>query len=197
MSAPQGRRRRARPGLEPPPVGAAATDREPPAGDVARTIALRLLTAAPRSRAELAAAMAKRDVPEEVASAVLDRFTEVGLVDDVAYAEMLVRTRHGERGLARRALAVELRRRGIADEVAAGALEQVGDEDELAAAHRLAEKRARATRGLDPRTRRRRLAGALGRRGFDGGTAMRVIDEVLAAEGVDPPAEPGAWDEPD
>lgn len=197
MSAPQDRRRRARPGLEPPPVGAAAEDPEPPTAEVARTIALRLLTAAPRSRAELAAAMARKDVPDDVAAAVLDRFTEVGLVDDAAYAEMLVRTRHSERGLARRALATELRRRGVEDEVAAVALEQVDDEDELAAARRIAEKKARSTRGLDAQVRRRRIAGVLGRKGFGGGVTMRVVDEVLAAEGLDPLAEPGAWDELD
>ncbi|MPV37053.1 regulatory protein RecX [Georgenia subflava] len=180
------RRTRRRDGLEPPSTGAAAEDPEPPTEEVARTIALRQLTAAPRSRAQLEAAMAKKDVPEDVAARVLDRFTEVGLVDDVAYAEMLVRTRHAERGLARRALAAELRRKGIGPEVAQVALEQVDGDDEIAAARRLAEKKARSTTGLDPQVRRRRLAGMLARKGFPGGVAMRVIDEVLAAEGVDP-----------
>lgn len=191
-----GRRRggRRRDELEPPPVGAAAEDVEPDAEEVARSIALRQLTAAPRSRAQLEAAMARRDVPEDVAARVLDRFTEVGLVDDTAYAEMLVRTRHAERGLARRALAEELRRKGIEPEVAAVALEQVDEEDERAAARRLVEKKARSTRGLDPQVRRRRLAGMLARKGFPGGVAMRAIDEVLAEDGVDPSAGPGEWD---
>ncbi len=43
---------------------------------------------------------------------ILDRFEEVGLVDDAQYAEMIVRTRHAERGLSRRAISTELRRRG-------------------------------------------------------------------------------------
>lgn len=191
-----GRRRggRRREELEPPPTGAAAQDAEPDPEQVARTIALRQLTAAPRSRAQLEDAMARKDVPPEVAARVLDRFTEVGLVDDVAYAEMLVRTRHSERGLARRALEQELRRKGIEPEVAAVALEQVDEEDERAAAHRLAEKKARSTRGLDPQVRRRRLAGMLARKGFSGGVAMRAIDEVLAQEGLDPLAAPGSWD---
>ncbi|UNX55942.1 recombination regulator RecX [Georgenia sp. TF02-10] len=184
MAGPRGGRRRL-PAPEPPADGAAAHDAEPDAEQVARTIALRQLTAAPRSRAQLAEAMARRDVPADVATRVLDRFTEVGLVDDAAYAEMLVRTRHAERGLARRALAEELRRRGIDPEVAEGALAQVGEDDELAAARRLAEKKARATRGLDVQVRRRRLAGALGRKGFGAGVAMRVVEEVLAAEAAD------------
>ncbi|GAA4286769.1 regulatory protein RecX [Georgenia daeguensis] len=191
-----GRRRggRRRDELEPPPTGAAAQDTEPDAEEVARTIALRQLTAAPRSRAQLEEAMARRDVPADVAGRVLDRFTEVGLVDDAAYAEMLVRTRHAERGLARRALAQELRRKGIEPEVAALALEQVDESDERAAARRLVEKKARSTRGLDPQVRRRRLAGMLARKGFSGGVAMRAIDDVLAEEGVDPLAGPGDWD---
>ncbi len=71
---------------------------------------------------------------------VLDRFDEVGLVDDASYAEMIVRTRHAERGLSRRAIAVELRRRGIDEDVAADALEQVDGDDERQAALVLARK---------------------------------------------------------
>ncbi|KAE8763831.1 recombination regulator RecX [Georgenia thermotolerans] len=168
-------------------------DREPDAEEVARTIALRQLTAAPRSRAQLEAALAKRDVPEDVAARVLDRFTEVGLVDDAAYAEMLVRTRHAERGLARRALAAELHKKGIDPEVAGAALAQVDDADEEAAARRLVEKKARSTAGLDRQVRRRRLAAMLGRKGFGPGVAMRVVDEVLAAEGEDPGDDVADW----
>ncbi|MFD1504154.1 regulatory protein RecX, partial [Georgenia yuyongxinii] len=175
----------------------AAVDPEPDAEEVARTIALRQLTAAPRSRAQLEEALARRGVPADVAARVLDRFTEVGLIDDTAYAEMLVRTRHAERGLARRALAQELRRKGIDAEVAEVALEQVDDADEETAARRLVEKKARSTAGLDRQVRRRRLAAMLARKGFGPGVAVRVIDEVLAEEGIDPLAEPGEWDSQD
>ncbi|MFH5822544.1 regulatory protein RecX [Georgenia sp. AZ-5] len=195
-----GRRRPSRPRdeLEPPPAGAAAEDAEPDAEEVARAIALRQLAAAPRSRAQLEETMARRDVPEEIAARVLDRFTEVGLVDDAAYAEMLVRTRHSERGLARRALAAELRKKGIDDETAADALEQVDDEAEEAAARRLVEKKARSTRGLDRQVRRRRLTAMLARKGFGPGVALRVVDEALAEEdgGDDVPDDWwGAWND--
>lgn len=167
----------------PPTTGAAAQDREAPPEEVARTIALRLLTAAPRSRSELATKLAERDVPDDVAEAVLDRFEEVQLLDDTAYAEMLVRTRHRERGLARRALAQELRRKGIDPQIAEQALEQVDDDDELAAARDLAQRRVRASRGLDRDKRRRRLAGMLARKGYSPGVALRAVDEALAADG--------------
>ena len=138
-------RRRGRFGTEPPSTGAAAQDAEPDQESVARAIALRLLTSSPRSRAQLAEAMARKDVPDEVAERVLDRFTEVGLIDDAEYARMVVRTRHAERGLSRRAIAVELRRRGIDDEVAGDALEQVDADDEEAAARRLVRRKLAST----------------------------------------------------
>lgn len=167
---------------EPPPTGAAAEDPEPPTEEVARAILLRQLAAAPRSRAQLAEKLSARNVPDDLATRLLDRFEEVGLVDDTAYAEMLVRSRHSERGLARRALSYELRRKGIDPETAEQALEQIDDDDELTAARDLAQRRARASRGLDPVKRRRRLAGMLARKGYSADIAMRAVDEALAAD---------------
>ncbi|WP_448629669.1 regulatory protein RecX [Cellulomonas soli] len=152
---------------------------------MARAIALRMLTGAPRSRAQLAEAMARRDVPEEVADRVLDRFTEVGLVDDTEYARMLVRTRHAERGLSRRALAVELRRRGVDEETADEALTQVEDADEEHAARALVRRKLAATAGLDPQVRSRRTYAALGRRGYGSALIARLVREELAREGTD------------
>ena len=172
-------------GQEPPSGASVEIDREPDHESVARAIGLRMLAGAPRSRAELAAAMVRKDVPSDVSDAVLDRFTEVGLLDDAEYARMLVRTRQGERGLARRAIGAELRRRGIADEVAGEALSEVDDEDEERAARALVRRRLAATRGLDSQTRARRIFAALGRRGYGGTLISRLVREELAAEGVE------------
>jgi regulatory protein len=129
--------------------------------------------------------MARKDVPPEVAERVLDRFVEVGLIDDEEYARMLVRTRHGERGLSRRAIGVELRRRGIDDELAAAALEEVDDEDEERAARTLVARRLASTAGLDPAVRARRTFAALGRRGYPPGLVSRLVREALASEGAE------------
>ncbi|WP_445263091.1 regulatory protein RecX [Pseudokineococcus sp. 1T1Z-3] len=150
---------------------------------VARAVALRQLTTAPRSRAELAQKMAGKGVQEEVAAAVLDRLEEVGLVDDEAYAGMLVRSRQETRGLARRGLAHELRRKGVEDDVAQGALAEVTDDDERAAAERVVERKLRATRGLDRSVRERRLAGVLARKGYPAGLAYAVVRAALDGEG--------------
>jgi len=198
VSGAGGGRRRS-PAPEPPGTGAAAVDAEPDQEQVARAIVLRLLTGAPRSRAQLAEALARKDVPDEVAARLLDRFTEVGLIDDAEYARMVVRSRHAERGLSRRALAGELRRRGIDEPTAADALGQVDDEGEVAAAGRLVERTLARTRGLDPQVRMRRTLAALGRRGYPPGLVGRLVREALAGEGATvedapPPPEDQIWD---
>jgi len=168
-------------------------DLGPPADPeaVARAIVLTKLTAQARSRHELADALAAKAVPADVAKQVLDRFTEVGLVDDVAFAEAWVRSRQTSRGLAGRALAHELRGKGVDEEVIRDSLGQIQPDDEREAARVLVTRKLRSTRGLDQATRARRLAGLLARKGYPAGLAMQVVREALAddvAQATDQPA---------
>lgn len=149
----------------------------------ARAICLRLLTAAPRTRAQLADALRRRGVPEDAAEAVLARFQEVGLIDDKAFAEAWVSSRHAGRGLGRKALAAELRHRGVADETVRDAVARLDPEEELETARRLVARRLPATRGLPTATRARRLGGMLARKGYSPGLVYRVVREALEAEG--------------
>jgi len=162
-------------------------DREPgPPADpesVARTIVLRQLTMTAKTRSELETTLAKREVPADVAAKVLDRMTEVGLIDDAAYANEWVRQRQQGRGLARRALAQELRRKGVDDDLAADALATVDDDAERAKAFELAVRKARVSRGQPHEKRVRSLAGMLARKGYSSSVAFGVVREVLAAEG--------------
>jgi len=146
---------------------------------VARTIGLKLLDRAPRTRAELATAMARRGVPDDAATTVLDRFVEVGLIDDVAFATAWVDTRHRGRGLARRALASELRKRGVEDDVATDALAAVSIDDEAIAAEALVRRRLRSMSGLTREVKTRRLVAMLGRKGFGGSRAYGIVARVL------------------
>lgn len=155
------------------------------ATEKAREALLRILTAAPKSRAELEQALARKGYPEAVVAPVLDRFGEVGLVDDTSYAEMLVRTRHAERGLSRRAIAMELRRRGIDEDTAGDALEQIDGDDEREAAMALARKHVARTRGLERDVRLRRAVGSLGRKGYPPGISFGAVRDALAEEGED------------
>ncbi|MFI2505998.1 recombination regulator RecX [Streptomyces sp. NPDC018972] len=160
---------------------------EPPADPVerARAICLRLLTGTPRTRKQLADALRKREIPDEAAEEVLSRFEEVGLIDDSAFADAWVESRHHGRGLARRALAQELRTKGVDPTLIDAAVSQLDSEQEEATARELVARKLRATRGLDRDKRLRRLAGMLARKGYPEGLALRVVRQALEEEGED------------
>jgi regulatory protein len=138
-----------------------------------------------QTRSQLAERLRKKEIPDDVAEAVLDRFEELHLLDDTSYAETFVRSRHTERGLAKRALGYELRKRGIDEETAAEALSTLDEDQEATTARRLVDSRLRATSSLDPQVRTRRLVGMLARKGYSGSIAFRVVKEALAEEGLD------------
>ena len=152
---------------------------------VARGICLRALTGAPKTRQQLADLLADREVPEDAAETVLDRLTEVGLIDDEAFANAWVSSRQSGRGLARRALKAELRAKGVDDDVAATAVEAVDDDDERETARRLVDRKLPGMRRLDRATATRRLMGMLARKGYSGGLAAGVVREALDADGAD------------
>ncbi|WP_306209499.1 regulatory protein RecX [Actinoplanes sp. RD1] len=151
-----------------------------PESEIAREICLRQLSVRPRTRAELAKALAKKEISDEVIAEVLDRYDEVGIIDDAAFARAWVSSRHHGRGLARRALANELRQRGVDAEVATEALESVDDDAEAAAARALVDRKLRTATGT-PDQIFRRLVGMLARKGYPAGTAFRAVKEALAA----------------
>jgi regulatory protein len=146
---------------------------------------LRQLTNSPKSRLQLTRKLAERNVPEDVAEAVLDRFEEVRLVNDAEFADMWVRSRSQTRKLAKGALRRELADKGIDPDTAAGALEQLSDADEEAAARELVERKLRGFTGAEDRAERdkitRRLASMLARKGYQPSLAFRIVGEVLDA----------------
>lgn len=160
---------------------------------VARKILLDQLTGRARSRAELAKKLASRNVPEEIAARLLDRFTEVGLINDDAFARDWIEQRQSGRGLARRALAQELRRKGVDEQTVRDALAEVDPDDEVEAARRLVRQKLRSVRNVEHDKAVRRLVGMLARKGHSPGVAYRVVREELAPNGVDDPVDPG-WD---
>ena len=152
------------------------------AESVARTILLDQLAGRARSRRELADKLRKRGVPDDLAGRLLDRFEEVGLVDDAAFAQAWVSGRHEARGLAPRAIAQELRRKGVDDEVAREALDQLDDDQQETTARSMVRKKLRSLDRFDADTRTRRLVGMLARKGYPPGLAFRVVREELGAE---------------
>jgi regulatory protein len=164
---------------EPTPGSPADLQDDADPEQVARTILLRRLTAAPRSRAELRTDLLRRGIPESVADRVLDRFTEVGLVDDESFALAWVESRRRSRGTARAVLRQELRAKGIDDESTSAALAAVDDESERARAVELVRVKARSMQRLEPQVRTRRLVSMLVRRGYRHGMAMSAVAEVV------------------
>lgn len=157
-------------------------DRDADPMEFARSILLRQLEARPRSRAELAQALAKRNVPDDVAEHLLGRFEEVGLIDDEAFARAWADSRQRTRGLAPRALAAELRRKGVADDTVADVLTEIDIDDQRDAAHRLVRKKLRSMERLDETTKIRRLTGMLARKGYSAQLAFDVVKTELADE---------------
>ena len=166
----------------PPPDDEAAVGPDAEVDSVARTILLDQLTGRARSRRELADKLRQRNVPDDVAARLLDRFEEVGLVDDAAFAHSWVSGRHAARGLAPRALAQELRRRGVDDDVAREALDQLGDAEQEATARSLVRKKLRSLDRFDEATQTRRLVGMLARKGYPPGLAFRVVRDEVGAD---------------
>ena len=179
--------------------GGGGPEEDRPAADaegLARQICLRMLTAAPRTRAQLAGALSRRGVPQEVADAVLGRFAEVGLIDDATFASAWVESRHYSRGLARRALAAELAQRGVSADDVQAAISQLEPDQEVATAGALVARRLAGTRGQPLQARTRRLMGVLARKGYSQALAYRVVREALEQEGIDPAAAGIGLDDP-
>lgn len=153
----------------------------------AKEILLRQLTAAARSRAQLAQKLAEKEISEETATRILDRYEDLGLIDDAEYAAMYVRSRSASRKLARPALRRELAQKGIDPETAQRALSQRTEEDEREDARALVRRRLRPERDLaDPAQREkalRRLVAMLARRGYAPGVAFEIVRTVMAEHG--------------
>lgn len=168
--------------------GAGEADRpKPPVDPVsqAREICLNLLAIRARTRAELRTRLVRRGIDEAVADQVLGRLDEVGLVDDAAFAEQWVRSRHTYQGMARRALSAELRRKGVADQLAADAVSALDSDAEEARARELVRKRLRSVGAAPELTVLRRLVGMLARKGYSEGMAYRVVRDELRSAGTE------------
>jgi regulatory protein len=148
-------------------------------------LCLRLLTARARTRAELAGQLAKRGYPDDLSTRVLDRLTDVGLVDDTGFAEQWVHSRRANAGKGKRALAAELHTKGVDNDVITSVLGGINPAAERGRAEQLVRSRLRREKlgdgDADLRVSRR-LVAMLARRGFDQTMAYDVVSVELAAE---------------
>lgn len=167
---------------------------EPSREEQARSLCLRLLTARARTRAELRGHLDKRGYPAQVSDAVLDRLAAVGLVDDADFAEQWVRSRRVNAGRSKRALAAELRTKGVDKDVITAALAGIDAGAERGQAEQLVRSKLRREtlagdgdgdgdgRADGDARLTRRLVAMLGRRGYGQSLACEVVFAELAAE---------------
>jgi len=142
-------------------------------------MALRHLDRRAYGTAELAAVLVRKGADAQVVDDVLARLTAVGLLDDQAYAADLVEMKHGARHMSRRAVALDLTRRGLSSDVVSAATDDLDDESDWAGAREVAARQIRRLAGLDDATAWRRLAGALARKGYDPSVVSGVTKEML------------------
>lgn len=154
-------------------------NKEIEAADAAKQVLLRRLSHAPRTRKELAKDLKDKDISDEVANVALDRFEEVGLINDQALASNYVSSQHERKGLGKNALRQQLRAKGVSDDVALEAISQISDDQEFQAAFALACKKIRSLQRDDAKTQLRKIVGVLARKGYSSNLAFRVAKEVI------------------
>jgi regulatory protein len=162
--------------------GGPADDGNRDPAEWAREICLQQLAVRPCTRLELATVLRRRGIPDDVVDRVLDRYDEVGIIDDEAFARAWVTSRHHGKGLARRALARELQRKGVDVEAVDAALDELDSDTEEGTARALVARRMRVERVAAPDAAFRRLVGMLARKGYPPALAIRVVKEALAAD---------------
>ncbi|WP_100525049.1 recombination regulator RecX [Mycobacteroides abscessus] len=144
---------------------------------------LRLLTSRARTRAELTERLARRGYPDDVSERIMDRLATAGLVNDADFATQWVQSRHTYSGKGKRALAAELRTKGVSAENAAAALAQIDGEAERSRAAELVTKKLRSENLDDGGIKAaRRLVAMLARRGYGQSMAYDVVKNALASE---------------
>jgi regulatory protein len=148
----------------------------------AKNVLLFQLSRSMKTRYQLANILKKREIPEEIANAVLDRFTEAQLIDDAAFARAFVNSRIAISGKSKSVIARELKQKGVNAEDAQQALSIIDQESEDKTAYAIAKKRYQQLTTLAPDVRKRRLMGFLMRRGFSGAIASRILRDLEQSE---------------
>ncbi len=159
----------------------------------ALTTALRLLSYRPRSEAELRQRLARRGTPPPLIDETIARLRELDLTDDEAFARAWVESRQRSSPRSRRLIALELRDKGVSQQITQESLAALDEDAEADAAYRAATRRAAALAALPYADFRRRLSNFLLRRGFDydtvRATTARLWEEVSKPTAADCDAE--------
>lgn len=156
--------------------------------EVAYLKAMRFLGYRTRSEAEIQRKLTDQGFAQQVVDATVQRLKDNGFLGDTKFAQDWIENRTTFRPRSKRMLAIELRQKGVDDEVIEQALAETEDEQVLA--YQSATKYARRLAGMEWEKFRKRLGEYLIRRGFSYGTIVPILrqvwDEIHSAEGSDP-----------
>ncbi len=139
----------------------------------AKEVALRFIEYRPRSTAETRQHLLKKEYPEDVVERVIERLTAVELLNDAAFANYWVEQRQTFKPRSQLAIQQELRQKGVERQAIDDALQSV---DEVTAATRAAEPKARRWQGLPEEEFFKKVGSYLQRRGF----SYEIVKEVTA-----------------
>ena len=148
------------------------------ARETAHQRALRLLEKRPRSESEIRRSLARHDIEEDVINDVIQRLTRSGLVNDKKFANLWVENRQEFRPRSRKALAFEMRQKGISNEAIDQVLNGISDQDEEDLAYQAASRQAHKYKSMDWTSFRQKMAGFLARRGFNYETSFTAIQRT-------------------
>lgn len=160
----------------------------------AMRIALRYLSARPRSRHELRLRLRRKGAADGAIEAALARCEELGYLDDRAFAAAYARDRIRLRPSGIRRMKDDLRGKGVSETEAVAGIRDALDEEEADEAElleRAARGRARRLAALEPEVAARRLFAFLTRRGFAPADATAWMDAEWRHPGSDEPARHG------
>ena len=143
-------------------------------------VSMHALTRKGMSVAEMTTLLERREIDPDDVAAEVERLESVGLLDDSALAENLVRTLQQRKGLGRSAVSAELRRRKVDPLAIEEALGSIDTDDELSRAIEVATKRAGQLSSYDAETAKRRLGAYMQRRGYSGSVLSAAMTAALA-----------------
>jgi len=145
----------------------------------AKNVLLYQLSKSAKSKDQCRKILANRGIDSEIAEKVLDRFEEAQIIDDAMFARVFTNSRIRGKGLAKSAIARELREKGVDQDIIEVALEELDSASDLARATELAINRVRRMAHLEKTVIQRRLGGFLARKGYSGSVVQSATRVAL------------------
>lgn len=138
---------------------------------------LNFLSFRPRSKKEILDFLKKKRVGEQEVNIVIQKLEEIKTFDDFEFAKWWMEQRQTFRPKGKRVLWLELKQKGLSDEIINQALEIFPKESEEELAKKILQKKAKQLQGLSRQDFFKKASGFLLRRGFSWRAIHKVIKE--------------------